>query len=159
VAYEQRNVTELADSHRHLVYHREVMADSKPAVLDAAGSVLAAEVASRARPNVKLIGLLALGHLVIDLNQGSFSAILPFLKIEHGRSYSQVWMPVFFMRLTSSMTPPVFGYLSDQTARRWLLPISVVLSGAGLALIGLAPTYAAVLPLLVPTRTPAPPLH
>jgi hypothetical protein len=56
------------------------MADSKPAVLEAAGSVLA--VASRARPNVKLIGLLALGHLVIDLNQGSFSAILPFLKIE-----------------------------------------------------------------------------
>jgi hypothetical protein len=42
------------------------MADSKPAVLQAAGSALAAEVASRARPNVKLIGLLALGHFVAD---------------------------------------------------------------------------------------------
>jgi len=127
------------------------MADSKPAVLDAAGSVLAAEVASRARPNVKLIGLLALGHLVIDLNQGSFSAILPFLKIEHGLSYSQVAMMVLVMSLTSSMIQPLFGYLSDQTARRWLLPISVVLSGAGLALIGLAPSYVAVLALVVVT--------
>ena len=53
------------------------MADSKPAVLQAAGSVLAAEVASRVRPNVKLIGLLALGHLVIDVNQGALSALLP----------------------------------------------------------------------------------
>jgi FSR family fosmidomycin resistance protein-like MFS transporter len=127
------------------------MADSKPAILEAAGSVLAAEVASRARPNVKLIGLLALGHLVIDLNQGSFSAILPFLKIEHGLSYSQVAMAVLTMSLTSSMIQPLFGYLSDQTARRWLLPISVVLSGVGLALIGLAPSYLAVLALVVVT--------
>ena len=127
------------------------MADSKPVVLEAAGSVLAAEVASRARPNVKLIGLLALGHLIIDLNQGSFSAILPFLKIEHGLSYSQVAMMVLTMSLTSSMIQPLFGYLSDQTARRWLLPIAVVLSGAGLALIGLAPSYVAVLALVVVT--------
>jgi hypothetical protein len=35
------------------------MADSKPAVLQAAGAVLAAEETSRVRPNVKLIGLLA----------------------------------------------------------------------------------------------------
>jgi FSR family fosmidomycin resistance protein-like MFS transporter len=135
------------------------MADSKPAILEAAGSVLAAEVASRARPNVKLIGLLALGHLVIDLNQGSFSAILPFLKIEHGLSYSQVAMAVLTMSLTSSMIQPLFGYLSDQTARRWLLPIAVVLSGVGLALIGLAPSYLAVLALVVVTGVGAAAWH
>lgn len=127
------------------------MADSKPAVLEAAGCVLAAEVASRARPNVKLIGLLALGHLTIDLNQGSFSAVLPFLKIEHGLSYSQVAMMVLTMSLTSSLIQPLFGYLADQSARRWLLPISVALSGVGLALIGLAPSYLAVLALVVVT--------
>jgi len=51
------------------------MADSKPAVLQAAGHSHAA--LSALRPNVKLIGLLALGHLVIDVNQGSLSALLP----------------------------------------------------------------------------------
>jgi FSR family fosmidomycin resistance protein-like MFS transporter len=127
------------------------MADSKPAVLPAAGSVLAAEVASRARPNVKLIGLLALGHLVIDVNQGSLSAALPFLKATHGLSYAQAATIVLIANLTSSIIQPVFGYLSDQTARRWLLPLSIVLSGVGLSLTGLAPSYGVILALVVLT--------
>jgi FSR family fosmidomycin resistance protein-like MFS transporter len=127
------------------------MADSKPAVLPAAGSVLAAEVASRARPNVKLIGLLALGHLVIDVNQGSLAALLPFLKRAHGLSYAQAAMIVLMANLTSSVIQPLFGYLSDQTARRWLLPTSIALSGVGLALTGIAPSYSVVLVLVVVT--------
>ena len=35
--------------------------------------------ADRARPNYRLLGLLALGHLVIDTNQGSWPALLPLL--------------------------------------------------------------------------------
>jgi FSR family fosmidomycin resistance protein-like MFS transporter len=127
------------------------MADSKPATLEAAGPILAGDAVSRARPNVKLIGLLALGHCIIDLNQGSFSALLPFLKAEHALTYSQVAMIVLVMSLTSSIIQPLFGYLSDQTARRWLLPISVALSGLGLALTGVAGTYGAVLALVVIT--------
>jgi FSR family fosmidomycin resistance protein-like MFS transporter len=118
-------------------------------VLQAAGSVLAAEVASRARPNVKLIGLLALGHLIIDVNQGALSALLPFLKIEHGLSYAQAAMIVLMANLTSSIIQPLFGYLSDQNARRWLLPISIALTGVGLALIGVAPSYPVILALVV----------
>ena len=71
-------------------------------MLQAAGSVLAAEATSRARPNVRLIGLLALGHLVIDLNQGALSGLLPFLKAEHGLSYAQAAMIVLMTNLTSS---------------------------------------------------------
>jgi FSR family fosmidomycin resistance protein-like MFS transporter len=127
------------------------MADSKPAVLDAAGSALAGEVSARIRPNLKLIGLLAFGHLVIDVNQGSLSAILPFLKNTHGLSYAQAAMIVLMANLTSSIIQPLFGYLSDQTARRWLLPISIALSGLGLALTGIAPSYAVILVLVVIT--------
>jgi MFS transporter, FSR family, fosmidomycin resistance protein len=125
------------------------MADSRPAVLQAAGAVLTADVASRARPNVKLIGLLALGHLVIDVNQGTLSALLPFLKSEHGLSYAQAAMIVLMANLASSIIQPLFGYLSDQTARRWLLPASIALSGLGIALTGIAPAYPAVLALVV----------
>jgi FSR family fosmidomycin resistance protein-like MFS transporter len=125
------------------------MADSNPAVLQAAGSALAAEVASRARPNVKLIGLLALGHLVIDVNQGALTALLPFLKTAHGLSYAQAATIVLMTNLASSIIQPLFGYLSDQTARRWLLPISIGLTGLGLALIGVAPGYPVILALVV----------
>jgi FSR family fosmidomycin resistance protein-like MFS transporter len=128
------------------------MADSKPAVLQAAGSVLAAEgAASRARPNVKLIGLLALGHFIVDVNQGCLSAVLPFLKTQYGLSYAQTAMIVLVGNLASSLIQPVFGYLSDRNARRWLLPLSIVLSGLGLSLIGVAPSYALILVLVVVT--------
>jgi FSR family fosmidomycin resistance protein-like MFS transporter len=124
------------------------MADSKPAVLQAAGRPHAA-VSARLRPNVKLIGLLALGHLVIDVNQGSLSALLPFLKSAHELTYAQAATIVLTANLTSSVIQPLFGYLSDQTARRWLLPLSVLLSGIGLALTGMASSYGAILALIV----------
>ena len=127
------------------------MADSKPAVLQAAGPSLAAEVSSRVRPNLRLIGLLALGHFIIDVNQGSLSAILPFLKSEHGLSYAQAAMIVLTLNLASSIIQPLFGYLSDQLARRWILPLSILLSGVGLAFTGIAPSYPLILALVVVT--------
>jgi FSR family fosmidomycin resistance protein-like MFS transporter len=58
---------------------------------------------------------------------------------------------VLTANITSSVIQPLFGYLADKTARRWLLPLSVLLSALGLGFIGLAPSYAAVLALVVVT--------
>jgi FSR family fosmidomycin resistance protein-like MFS transporter len=44
---------------------------------------------------------------------------------------------------------PVFGYLADRSARRWILPASVVVSGIGIAFTGLVSGYAAVLALVL----------
>jgi FSR family fosmidomycin resistance protein-like MFS transporter len=125
------------------------MADSKPAVLDraAASGLLAAS--ERVRPHTKLIGLLALGHFVIDVTQGSLPAVLPFLKQAHALSYAQAAMIMLAANLTSSIIQPLFGYLSDQLARRWILPVSVFVAGAGIALVGLAPGYEGVLARVV----------
>ena len=125
------------------------MADSKPATLGsvAASGFLAAS--ERVKPHTKLIALLALGHFVIDANQGALPAVLPFLKQWHGLTYAQVAMLVLAGNLTSSLIQPLFGYLSDRIARRWVLPLSIVVSGVGIALLGLAPGYAASLALVV----------
>src|SRR5438034_1903934 len=112
-------------------------------------AVAAPSVSDRARPNYKLIGLLALGHLVIDTNQGSLPAILPYLKSIHALSYAQAATIVLVASITSSIIQPLFGYLADQTARRWLLPTSVFLSGIGLGLTGVAPGYGALLLLVL----------
>ncbi len=108
-----------------------------------------AESVDRVRPHTKLIALLALGHLVIDLNQGSIPAVLPFLRTAHDLSYAQAATIVLVGNLTSSLIQPLFGYFSDQIARRWILPTSVFLSGAGLALLGVAPGYGAILGLVL----------
>ena len=122
------------------------MADSSPATyagvsVPPRSSPVAVSSGDRVRPATRLIALLALGHLVTDINQGSLPALLPFLKNAHGLSYAAVGSIVLAANLMSSLIQPVFGYLSDRTTRRWLLPLSVATSGAGLALTGVAPNY------------------
>ena len=115
------------------------MADSKPAAYTA--PALVASTSDPVRANAKLISLLALGHFVVDLNQGSLPALLPFLKAAHQLSYAAVATIVLAANVASSLVQPVFGYFADQSARRWMLPMSVLLTGAGFALMGLAPGY------------------
>jgi len=102
-----------------------------------------------ARPNAKLIGALALGHLVVDANQGALPALLPFLKVAHGLSYTAAGALILAGNVASSMVQPVFGYFTDRQARRWILPIGVLLSGFGLALTGVARGFSSLLALFV----------
>ncbi len=125
------------------------MADAKSAAFGGPAASSLVVDTERVRPNVKLIGLLALGHLIIDVNQGSLPAILPFLKTAHALSYAEVGAIMLAANITSSIVQPLFGYLSDQTARRWLLPASVFVTGTGLGLTGVAPGYGALLLLVV----------
>ena len=114
-----------------------------------AASGLLASTAQIVRPNTKLIALLSVGHFVVDLNQGSLPALLPVLKSAHQLSYAAVAMIVLAGNVASSIVQPVFGYFADQTARRWMLPASVLLTGAAFAALGLVPGYAAILALVV----------
>ena len=101
------------------------------------------------RPNYRLLSLLALGHLVIDTNQGSLPALLPYLKTALGLTYTATGMIVLMSNVTSSLIQPLFGFLADMTARRWLLPLSVILSAVGIGLTGVAPSYLIVLALVM----------
>lgn len=102
-----------------------------------------------AKPNMRLLGLLSLGHMVIDINGGALPALLPFLKSSLSLSYTTSGVIILMSNITSSLVQPVFGYFADKTARRWLLPASVLLSAVGIALTGLTNSYAMVLALVV----------
>lgn len=120
---------------------------SAPAVALSVHAVAAP--ADKAKPNYKLLGLLALGHLVIDTNQGSLPALLPYLKTALGLTYTATGVIVLMANISSSLIQPLFGFLADKTARRWVLPLSVFLSSLGIALSGVAPSYYAVLALVM----------
>src|SRR3989442_5305509 len=131
------------------------MADSKPAVYSApVAPGFVASTAQAIRPNAKLIALLSLGHFVVDLNQGSLPAFLPFLKTAHQLSYSAVATIVLSANVAFSLVQPMFGYFSDQTARRMMLPASVLLTGGGISLMWLEPGYAAICLLVVVMSAP-----
>jgi MFS transporter, FSR family, fosmidomycin resistance protein len=98
--------------------------------------------------NKKVLALLGLGHLMVDLNTGALPALLPFLKNAFGLSYTMTSSLVLVANLSSSLIQPVFGYLSDRSARTWLLPVGVIAATCGMATIGLAPNFAGLLLLI-----------
>lgn len=89
----------------------------------------------------KALVLLTLGHMVTDLSQGALPVLLPFLKENFNLTYAQIGFIVLTQNLTSSVIQPIFGYYSDRISVSWLLPCSVLLSGLGMAAMGLAPSY------------------
>ena len=95
--------------------------------------------------NRRAIALLSVGHFLIDLCQGVVPALVPFLV--EGRAYTDAAAAglVFAISATSSIVQPIFGQLADRLAMEWLLPASIALTGAALALGVQAPSYAVVL--------------
>src|SRR2546426_5600352 len=93
------------------------MAEPKPAAYGApAAQALVASTTDRVRPNAKLIALLSLGHFVVDLNQGSLPAVLPFLKSAHQLSYASAATIVLAANVASSLVQPLFGYCRSTTS-------------------------------------------
>jgi FSR family fosmidomycin resistance protein-like MFS transporter len=85
--------------------------------------------------------ILGIGHLATDLSQGALPALLPFLIAEYHLSYSAAAGIVFAANIFSSLVQPLFGHFADRLSKTWLIPAGMLLSGAGTALIGVAPGY------------------
>ena len=89
----------------------------------------------------KLIALLTAGHIVTDINQGALPALLPFFMASHNMSYAAAASLVFAANVSSSIIQPLFGYFSDKIAVPWIMPLGILLAGAGLAMTGLTSNY------------------
>lgn len=85
--------------------------------------------------------LLSMGHLVTDLNQGLVPFLIPFLQEKFQLSYFLVGIIVLVSNISSSFIQPVFGYISDKVAMRWLIPVGCLVAGAGMAMAGISPNY------------------
>ena len=88
--------------------------------------------------------LIAYGHTTVDFSQGAIAALMPFLVLQGGYSYSAAAGVMLTFSLVSSIIQPVLGIMGDKWRMRWLIPVSVFLSGAGIAAIGLIDAYWAV---------------
>ncbi len=85
--------------------------------------------------------LVAVGHMATDITQGAIPALLPFLMVRHCLSYSAAGAIVFAANIFSSLLQPMFGYFADRLSMAWLMPCAVLISGTGIAFVGIAPGY------------------
>lgn len=87
------------------------------------------------------IALLSAGHAYVDVYQGSVAALVPFFIAERDYTYAAASGLMLAASLLSSVAQPLFGAYTDRRAMPWLLPVSTLLGGAGIALSGLSGSY------------------
>ncbi|WP_053852134.1 MFS transporter [Streptomyces sp. NRRL B-24085] len=84
---------------------------------------------------------MSLGHACVDVYQGAVAALVPFFVAERAWSYAAASGVVLAASLLSSVVQPLFGALTDRRAMPWLLPLSALTAGAGVALSGVLGSY------------------
>ncbi|MFI9829085.1 MFS transporter [Streptomyces sp. NPDC051913] len=84
---------------------------------------------------------LSLGHACVDVYQGAVAALVPYCVAERAYGYAAASGVVLAASLLSSVVQPLFGALTDRWALPWLLPLSTLTSGAGVALSGVTDSY------------------
>ena len=97
---------------------------------------------SSSRRRAGPVPLLSVGHACVDVYQGSIAALVPFFVAERAYPYAAAAGLVLAASLLSSVAQPLFGVLTDRWAMPWLLPVSTLAGGVGVALCGLTDRYA-----------------
>ena len=95
--------------------------------------------------------LIVLGHTVVDAFQNILPVVRPLLQQRFGLSYSRVGLAAALLTISSSMIQPVFGWLSDRWNTQWFLPAGIVWTGVLMGVVGLVPSYWALLLVLTLT--------
>ena len=81
-------------------------------------------------------------HMLNDLMQALLPAIYPQLKDNFGLTFAQVGLITLAYQTTGSLFQPLVGFLGDAKPRPWLLPLAMVSTGIGLAIVAHAPSFA-----------------
>src|SRR5215470_5494445 len=93
--------------------------------------------------------LVSLGHFTIDSYSSFFTPLLPLLVTKLHLSLTAVGALVALASMSSSLAQPLFGMLSDRVGRPWFVAFGPLVAALLLSSIGSAPTYAALVGLLL----------
>src|SRR5258706_200489 len=93
--------------------------------------------------------VLAAGHFTIDAYSSFFLPLLPLLAARLGLNYAMVGGLTAMASLSSSFSQPLFGLLADRMRRPWFVALGPMIAAVFMASIGLAPSYPALVALLV----------
>ena len=102
----------------------------------------------RARDKFTLATLCA-GHFVNDSYSSIIYPLLPLIQVKLSLSTTQVFWLAPLYAISSSLMQPIYGYISDRYARRAFAVLGPTITAVFVSLIGLAPSYAILVVLLV----------
>jgi MFS transporter, FSR family, fosmidomycin resistance protein len=95
------------------------------------------------------LAALCAAHFVNDSYSSLIYPLLPLLKVKLGLTDAQIFWLSPLYALSSSLMQPLYGIISDRYARRFFAVCGPALTAIFVSLIGLAPSYAILITLLV----------
>ncbi len=109
------------------------------------GVTLAPGTSSGSPLAMRIIGGVALAHLINDLIQAVLPAIYPMLKASYGLTFTQVGLITLTFQLTASLLQPWVGYHTDRHPKPWLLPAGSVCTLIGIVMVSVVGSFAMIL--------------
>ncbi|MGE7843712.1 MFS transporter [Lysinibacillus sp. NPDC093712] len=84
---------------------------------------------------------IAVAHLINDTMQSVIPAMFPILKSELGLTFTQIGLISFVLNMFASALQPVVGYVSDKKPMPYALPIGMISSFIGIAILAFTTQY------------------
>lgn len=84
---------------------------------------------------MRIIGAVALAHLINDLIQAVLPSIYPMLKDSYGLTFTQVGLITLTFQLTASLLQPWVGYYTDRHPKPYLLPMGMICTLIGILMM------------------------
>ncbi|WLH11909.1 MFS transporter [Pseudomonas hefeiensis] len=94
---------------------------------------------------MRIIGAVALAHLINDLIQAVLPSIYPMLKASYGLTFTQVGLITLTFQMTASLLQPWVGYHTDRHPKPWLLPAGTVCTLIGIVMMSMVGSFAMIL--------------
>jgi FSR family fosmidomycin resistance protein-like MFS transporter len=118
---------------------------STPGVLELQRKLPVASVGT----GVYALLLLSIGHFSIDLYAGGLGGLHPRLVQKLGLSLTQAGLLGGLLIFSSSVCQPLYGYLADRFHTRMFTVLAPAVAGVFISMLGVAPSYAWLLLLVV----------
>ncbi len=116
------------------------------AISNTQADIPAVAVSAQSSPLVmRIIGAVALAHLINDLIQAVLPSIYPMLKDSYGLTFTQVGLITLTFQLTASLLQPWVGYHTDRHPKPWLLPAGTVCTLIGIVMMSMVGSFALIL--------------
>lgn len=90
---------------------------------------------------IKVVGAVAVAHLLNDLIQAVLPAIYPMLKTNFSLSFAQVGLISLVYQITASLLQPWIGLYTDKHPKPYLLPFGMVVTFSGILLLAFSPNF------------------
>ncbi|TCB68907.1 MFS transporter [Acinetobacter sp. ANC 4178] len=94
---------------------------------------------------VKIVGAVAVAHLLNDLIQAVLPAIYPMLKTNFSLSFAQVGLISLVYQITGSLLQPWIGLYTDKKPKPYLLPLGMLVTLSGILLLAFSPSFTVLL--------------